>query len=75
MKVTDFQITIDGIKETHDNSRYTKKGKPTFDIILENIINCVNNPIYEKEKVNITIRVNVHKNNYNDVEKLLELLH
>lgn len=75
MKVTDFQITIDGIKETHDNSRYTKKGKPTFDIILGNIINCVNNPIYEKEKVNITIRVNVHKNNYNDVEKLLELLY
>lgn len=72
MKVKSFQITIDGIKETHDNSRFTKKGKSTFDIILKNVINAVNSPVYEKEKALISIRVNVHKENYLDVEKLLE---
>lgn len=72
MKVKSFQITIDGIRETHDNSRYTKKGKPTFDIIMNNVYNAVNNPLYLKENALITIRVNVHKENYLDVEKLLE---
>src|SRR5690606_29731174 len=72
MKVKNFQITIDGIKETHDNSRYTKKKKPTFDIIINNVVNAVKNPIYSKEGVLINIRINVHKGNYADVEKLLE---
>lgn len=72
MRVKSFQITIDGVKETHNNSRYTKKGKPTFDIIMHNVFNAVNNPIYTKEKALISIRVNVHKNNYLDVEKLLK---
>lgn len=72
MKVKSFQITIDGVKETHDNSRYTKKGKPTFDVIMDNVFNAVNNPVYTKEKALISIRVNVHKENYLDVEKLLE---
>lgn len=72
MKLKNFQITIDGIKETHDNSRYTKKGKPTFDVILKNVIDAVNNPIYLTEKVSINIRINVHKGNYLDVENLLQ---
>ena len=75
MKVKSFQITIDGIRETHDNSRYTKKGKPTFDVIMNNVVNAVNNPLYEKEGVVITIRVNVHKGNYQEVENLLEYFH
>jgi uncharacterized protein len=74
MKIKNFQITLDGIKETHDNSRYTKKGVPTFDIIVNNIKNAVNNPIYIKENVNITIRMNVHIANYIEVSSLLELI-
>jgi uncharacterized protein len=72
MKVKSFQITIDGVKETHDISRHTKKGKPTFDVIMDNVFNAVNNPVYTKEKALISIRVNVHKENYLDVEKLLK---
>lgn len=75
MNVKSFQITLDGTKKTHDNSRFTKELKPTFDIILNNIINGSKNPIYLSENVNISIRVNVHKNNFNEVNDLIELLY
>jgi uncharacterized protein len=75
MKVKNFQITLDGIKETHDNSRFTKKGLPTFDIIVNNIKNAVAEPIYIDKNVNISIRMNVHKNNYMEVESLLDMVY
>ncbi|NEW78618.1 MAG: SPASM domain-containing protein [Gelidibacter sp.] len=75
MNVKSFQITIDGIKESHDNSRYTKDLKPTFEIIFKNVIDSVNNPIYSSNKVSISIRVNIHKNNYKDVEKLIDYVY
>lgn len=75
LNVKSFQITLDGTKQTHDNSRFTKDLKPTFDIILNNIIKASKNPIYFSENVNISIRVNVHKNNVNEVNELIELLH
>ncbi|AZB22157.1 SPASM domain-containing protein [Kaistella haifensis] len=72
LNVRSFQITIDGIKETHDNSRYTKKGKPTFDVITKNLINAINSKSFFIYKPNFIIRVNVHKENFRDVENLLE---
>lgn len=74
-RVTDYQITIDGIKETHDNSRMTKQGQPTFDIIFNNVIKAVNNPIYDQENCAITIRINVQRNNYKEVDVLLDLIY
>lgn len=71
---TNFQITLDGIKETHDNSRMTKSGVGTFDKILDNVVNATKHPYYNEHKCLITIRVNVQKNNYNEVDDLIELL-
>lgn len=35
--VSDYQVTIDGIKDIHDKQRYLKGGKPTFDKIVNNL--------------------------------------
>ena len=34
----DIQITIDGLKQTHDMQRVLKDGSPTFDKIINNLI-------------------------------------
>lgn len=39
--VKSFQITLDGTKCFHDNRRMTKGGKCSFDVIMKNITECV----------------------------------
>lgn len=63
-----IQITIDGIKDIHDKRRIGKNGEGTFDKIIENL--QMLKPY--KEKMNIIIRVNVDKNNVNDMPELLD---
>lgn len=41
-RVLSYQITIDGIKETHDAQRMLVNGNKTFDIILNNLLNIKN---------------------------------
>lgn len=73
--ITNYQITLDGTEQYHDNSRFTKKKGKTFKPILKNIISAVNNPTYEEKKCNILIRCNVHKENYIDINNLIEELY
>lgn len=54
--ITDFQITIDGNKEIHDNQRCLANKAPTYDVIMGNLktirqssLNC-----------NITVRCNLY---------------
>ncbi|MCL4856994.1 MAG: SPASM domain-containing protein, partial [Flavobacteriales bacterium] len=75
MNIKSFQITVDGTKNTHDNSRHTKELKPTFDIIFNNIIKAAKSSIYLSENVHISIRVNVHKNNVNEIDDLIDFLY
>ncbi len=74
-KVRFYQITIDGVKETHDNSRMTKQNNPTFDLIMRNIEANVNEPVYREEDCTFLIRINVHKKNWQEVDTLLDLVH
>ncbi len=41
-KISHYQITLDGLAESHDQRRHTKKGEETFDIIFNNVLNAVN---------------------------------
>jgi uncharacterized protein len=70
--IRDFQITVDGMPESHDKRRYSKSGKPTFDIIMRNIMNVVNTETYNNEKCNITIRINIDKTNYQYVDPFID---
>lgn len=47
-KILKYQITLDGDKVSHDNSRYTKKKGKTFDTIVSNIVMVVSNPLYDE---------------------------
>lgn len=72
--IRDFQITLDGTAESHDQRRYTKKGESTFDIIFKNIISCTETLAYQKQEGGISIRINIDKTNYHFVDPLLEYI-
>jgi uncharacterized protein len=66
--VNQVQITIDGLKETHDNRRPFKRGeKSSFEVIFSNIDTILG-------EITINIRINVDKSNMNEVPQLLELI-
>jgi uncharacterized protein len=69
-KITDYQITLDGDRESHNNSRMTKKGLDTFDIIYNNIKECVNSPVYAATRSRFLIRCNVTKQNFSGIDDL-----
>lgn len=74
-KVSNVQITLDGIKEDHDSRRYLIGKLPTFDTIIENLLSL--SSIY-KENIKfprICIRMNVDKSNVNGVDRLMEYLY
>lgn len=35
--VSDFQVTVDGMKETHDKTRYLRNGEGSFETIIKNL--------------------------------------
>lgn len=61
------QITIDGLPEYHNKRRILIDGRDSFGIIVENIENC-------KNLMDITVRVNVDKNNIENIEQLTDYL-
>ena len=68
-KVSDIQITIDGLPETHNKRRVSKNGKDSFDVIVDNI-----NRLLLSEEILVAIRVNLDKSNESDLEPLLDML-
>jgi len=69
--IKSFQITIDGLKDFHDNRRILKGGWDTFSTILENInnIHLVGNTNFE-----IAIRMNVDRDNVNNISEFIKFL-
>lgn len=63
VKVIWIQITLDGIGAAHDATRRLAGGGPTFSRITDNLRNV-------KISGRVTIRHNVHEENYKEVEKL-----
>lgn len=61
-----IQITLDGPPEVHNQRRFTVGKKATFDTIVANVQNAV---VYG---INITIRVNIDKTNFDKLDLLLE---
>lgn len=66
--ISDFQITIDGNKQTHDNSRVLKSGKGTYDKIINNLIMIKS---LKKINYNIFIRINITKKTLNYLKEIL----
>lgn len=72
--ITHYQITIDGIAESHDKRRMTKSGEPTYDIIMRNIIEVTNTQTYKDYNCHISIRVNIDKTNHQFVDPLIDAI-
>ena len=62
-KVSSVQITIDGMRESHNKRRILINGEDSFGIITKNIESC-------KNILDIDVRVNVDKNNIDEVRTL-----
>lgn len=75
LNITNFQITLDGTKKTHDLRRVTKGGKGTFDLIFNNIINFVNSPYYEQYSAGLNLRINIDKTMVEEVDSLIEMVY
>lgn len=74
MKISRFQITIDGTKEYHNKRRITKSGRETFDIILGNLVELVNNSVFKSNNCRVLLRINIDKNNYLNVNSFINFL-
>lgn len=73
--VKDITISLDGTAEYHDQRRFTKGGKASFDVIMRNMTDVFNQFDFEKEGVEIMVRINVDTHNRDGVIPLLELFH
>ncbi|MDP5169623.1 MAG: SPASM domain-containing protein [Bacteroidia bacterium] len=74
LKISYFEITLDGTDEFHDERRFTKKGRgKSFDIIFSNILKITSRPNYHDE-ARIAIRCNADEQNAAGVIPLIELL-
>lgn len=69
LKITSMQITLDGTEKLHDTRRKLKNGRGTFRTIVANIKN-----LRKFSNIKIVIRINVDKNNVENIGALIEFL-
>lgn len=68
-----MQITIDGCKRTHDQTRKFKDGRPSFDFLFT-IVNNVIGPYLQEMDLNFTLRFNLLNNSVKEVKESLLLV-
>lgn len=66
-QVQSFQITLDGTKDDHDNTRYPYKGGRSFDKIVNNIIYLLNHDFQ------VILRINYTKKNASKIHEIIPL--
>lgn len=64
--LNDFQITLDGYRETHNKVRYISQKEGSYDKIVNNIKKLLRN------KIEVTIRINCSKETFSDLDKIAE---
>jgi uncharacterized protein len=69
-RITDFQITLDGLPEDHDRHRPRRDGGSTFQTIYDNLAKMSE----RDDEFSVVIRVNFAQSNVPGLEKFLELL-
>lgn len=69
-RITDYQITLDGLPEDHDRHRPTRDGGSTFQTIYDNLADMA----ARDDEFSVVIRVNFDRTNAPGLHKFLELL-
>jgi uncharacterized protein len=67
LKVTGAQVTFDGPAEFHDKRRLLTSGRPTYDIIVDNL-----REVIDAVPLQISGRVNVDERNVGQVRQLID---
>lgn len=70
MKVTNMQITLDGLKDTHNKVKFTEGCDDVFSMVMSNIEKLCN----IAPNIFVVIRVNITKTNINEFESLQKLV-
>lgn len=65
--IRSLQITLDGAKEIHNNIRFEKNGRGSFDDVIKGIE-------IASKKMKVFIRINVDKNNFSSMERLFQTI-
>lgn len=72
LKIFDIQITLDGLKNTHDSRRpYKLSSSSSFDKIIKNITNLFN----ANKEILLNLRVNIDKSNENEYIPFLKYIY
>lgn len=69
LNISNIQITLDGIKETHDRKRIFENGQGTFDRIMNNL-RLLHDSIEKGAKKSVNIRINVDMANKDEYHKM-----
>lgn len=70
--VLSYQITIDGLSETHDIQRPLANGSPTFKTIVENLLRIKNE--FSNARVGIILRTNCSKDIMENLDEYLKFM-
>jgi uncharacterized protein len=70
LKINGLQITLDGTEDMHNQTRHLKNGKGTFEKIISNIKDLLAKQI----NINVSIRMNISKSNYDHYVPLFHAL-
>ncbi|MDR1552981.1 MAG: radical SAM protein, partial [Prevotellaceae bacterium] len=65
LEINTIQITLDGIKKTHDKKRKFKNNKGTYDIIMKNLL-ILHSYLKQHKEISVNIRINIDKDNKNE---------
>ncbi|MDR1056934.1 MAG: radical SAM protein [Prevotellaceae bacterium] len=74
LKINEIQVTLDGVKQTHDTKRIYKSSQGTFDVITNNLRILHQYIEQNRQDIKVNIRVNIDKNNkdeYHVVQKFI----
>ena len=67
--LSSFQITVDGTPEFHNQKRPLLNGKPTFDVVFNNVLR-----ILDETNANVMLRVNIDKKNVDSITDLMDMI-
>lgn len=63
--ITNFQITLDGNRDTHNAVRFVNSTRGSYDEILKNVFALC------RSRLNVSIRINYTKSNLKDLESIM----
>lgn len=72
LRVLSYQITVDGVKETHDSQRMQANGSGSWDIIIHNLRDIRDN--FKSNLISLIIRTNVTYPIYQNIDKYMDFL-